>query len=303
MIVAEPQRASFVQVSTLPVTRPCDLAASLRFIGSFAPCAGEQQVADRRLTKAFQVSGHCVLARIRQDAPDDRVQVELLANDPIDGDFMAAAVDRVRFYLSLDDDLTEFYRIGEADVPLRPLINRWYGYHQVKFASPWENVAWAILAQRNPMSVAARAKASLTEAVGNAVLADTETFRAFPDAEQIVALGQAEIERLIGNARKAAFLYGSAERWLTVSEESLRHASHPSVRETLLSLPGIGEWSASFVLIRGLGRMEEVPRDRALLRSAAKVYGAGLNAAELTELAARYGRWQGYWAHYLRVGA
>jgi len=74
------------------------------------------------------------------------------------------------------------------------------------------------------------------------------------------------------------------------------------VRDQLLGLPGIGPWSATFVLIRGLGRMEHAPPDKELLRAATRVYGHTGDEHELARLAAPYGPWQGYWAHYLRAG-
>ena len=63
--------------------------------------------------------------------------------------------------------------------------------------------------------------------------------------------------------------------------------------------------SATFIMVRGLGRMEYIPlTETRLLEAASKVYGHGkeLGREELKRLAERYGIWQGYWAHYLRVG-
>ncbi len=71
------------------------------------------------------------------------------------------------------------------------------------------------------------------------------------------------------------------------------------------TIKGIGEWSATFIMVRGLGRMEYIPlTETRLLEAASKVYGHGkeLSREELIHLAERYGPWQGYWAHYLRVG-
>lgn len=44
------------------------------------------------------------------------------------------------------------------------------------------------------------------------------------------------------------------------------------------------------------------PPDREGLRAASQVYGHQVDAAEFATLADRYGRWRGYWGHYLRVG-
>jgi DNA-3-methyladenine glycosylase II len=52
--------------------------------------------------------------------------------------------------------------------------------------------------------------------------------------------------------------------------------------------------------------MELVPlTEKRLVEAASKVYGYGeeLSREDLKRLAGRYGLWQGYWAHYLRVGS
>lgn len=63
----------------------------------------------------------------------------------------------------------------------------------------------------------------------------------------------------------------------------------------------VGTWGAAFVLLRGLGRMERVPAEQNLVAAASRVYGRDLDQDEVERIGAQYGRWQGYWAHYLRV--
>ena len=53
-----------------------------------------------------------------------------------------------------DDDLQPFYALAEADPPFWALVQRLYGYHQVRFFTPFENTCWAILGQRTPFAVA-----------------------------------------------------------------------------------------------------------------------------------------------------
>jgi DNA-3-methyladenine glycosylase II len=49
--------------------------------------------------------------------------------------------------------------------------------------------------------------------------------------------------------------------------------------------------------------MEQLPVGEArLAQAAAKVYGRALPGTELAAIAEHYGVYQGYWAHYLRVG-
>lgn len=296
-----PGRRELVTARGLTAVPPFDFSAALRFVSRFSPTASEQRVEDGTLTKALRVEGATVGVRVTANG-EDAVDVRMCGDERLTAASTAATLDRVEFHLSLGDDLAEFYAIAATDGPFRPVAARLHGYHQVKFSSPWENVAWAILAQRCLMSVAASAKTALIDASANVVELDGRTYGAFPDAAQVAAWTLPALTACIGNERKASYLHRSAHRWLTLSEDELRHGPYEEVRDHLLGLPGIGPWSATFVLIRGLGRMDHVPPDKELLRAATRVYGRTIDEQGLGRLAAPYGPWQGYWAHYLRAG-
>lgn len=86
-----------------------------------------------------------------------------------------------------------------------------------------------------------------------------------------------------------------------VDEPFLREAPVPEVHRWLLAIDGVGEWSAAFVLFRGLGRIEDMPVTEPFLRAARPVYGPDATDDDIRAAAARYGRWAGYWGLYLRA--
>jgi DNA-3-methyladenine glycosylase II len=51
----------------------------------------------------------------------------------------------------------------------------------------------------------------------------------------------------------------TCENWLDL--EALRDADDGQVKSTLLGLPGIGRWSAEYVMLRGLSRYHVLPGD------------------------------------------
>ncbi|MGH8876905.1 MAG: DNA-3-methyladenine glycosylase family protein [Stackebrandtia sp.] len=286
----------------LVAAQPFDFGASLRFLSEFPATADEQLVTETALTKAFRVCGRTVAAELT-GAGDGRVRCVLHAEEPIGDEVRSAAADRVGFFLSLDDELEEFYAVARGDPAFASVVNSLYGYHQVKFPSPWENLIWSVLAQRTPMTVATAAKRALIEEFGNTISVAATSFSAFPDPRQLESLSLERLTELVRNTRKAGLLHRLFQELPRLDERFLRTAPHDEVRQRLLDLPGIGPWSADFALIRGLGRMNEVPTEKALLRAAAKVYDQSISESDLCELAAPYGRWRGYWAHYLRLAA
>jgi DNA-3-methyladenine glycosylase II len=82
----------------------------------------------------------------------------------------------------------------------------------------------------------------------------------------------------------------------------LKTAPDEDVARWLRSIRGIGEWSASFILMRGLGRMRYIPfGDKWIMQAASMVYGQLVTPEDVVRLAQSYGDNAGYWAHYLRA--
>lgn len=284
---------------------PFDFGQTLRFAEDFTPARGEQRVAANALTKAIIVGGRAIGFGVTSvgavDAP--ALAYTLSAAAPFTPDRIAAGEDRLRFYLSLDDDLRPFYQIAQHDPALAPIVARCYGLHQMKFPTPFENAAWAILTQRMPIAVARVVKDRLTQRYGGSVQVEGETLWAFPDAKTLAEADPAELADLVRNERKTGYLSAASQAFSDVDEQWLRSGDYDGVEAWLRAIPGIGAWSASFILIRGLGRVERVTPDAPLLEAAARAYGESITPTRFDELAARYGDTSGYWAFYLRAGA
>jgi DNA-3-methyladenine glycosylase II len=296
-----------IETGTLFPTPPYDFDKSLNFLGVFMPTKQEQTISSRFLTKAISIDGQAVVFQLNSMGTIENPQLEytLFSTEPINEETQKDVVERMTFFLSLKDDLQAFYLIGLDDADFAPIIEHLYGYHQVKFLTPFENACWAVLTQRNPMKIAQKTKQVLIEKFGNHLEVHGTVYWAFPEPMQIAIADEGELLRVIRNDRRTEYLIATARAFSEVKDEFLKSSPDEEVEAWLRNIKGIGEWSATFIMIRGLGRTEYVPlTETRLFEAASKVYGHGneLNREELKHLAERYGPWQGYWAHYLRVG-
>ena len=271
------------------------------------PTKQEQTISAHTLTKAISIDGQTIVFQLISIGTTENPQLEytLFSAQPITEETQNAVVERMTFFLSLEDDLQPFYRIGQEDADFSPIIELLYGYHQVKFLTPFENACWAVLTQRNPMKIAQKTKQVLIEKYGNHLDVNENVYWAFPEPIQIVVADESELLKVIRNDQRTEYLIATARAFSEVNEEFLKIAPDEEVEAWLRNIKGIGEWSATFIMVRGLGRMERIPlTETRLLEAASKVYGHGeeLSRDDLKCLAERYGSWQGYWAHYLRVG-
>ncbi len=290
----------------IPVA-PYDFAKSLNFLGFFAPMQGEQTSTEQYLTKAVYVEGQLLAFRLTSHGTIDspRLAYTLFSEQAINEEMQNAATDRIRFFLSLDDDLRPFYAIGNDDKNFAPIVQELYGYHQVKFLTPFENACWAVLTQRNPMNMSQRMKKSLIERYGGNIAIDGIDYSAFPEASRMAHVSEDELTSVVRNARKAEYLVAVIKAFSEVDEQFLRTGDYQEVENWLRSIRGFGEWSASFVMIRGLGRMERFTTEKAIMAAASRLYGHGkdLSLRQITRIAEPYGAYKGYWSHYLRVGS
>ncbi|MBX3081153.1 MAG: DNA-3-methyladenine glycosylase 2 family protein [Anaerolineae bacterium] len=285
----------------LQPTAPFDFAKTLDFLGLFRPTSQEQVLTPNSVTKAINVDRHAVVFTLQSNGSVEQPSLAytLYADRSFNPKIIDTALDRIRFYLSLDDDMRPFYEIAEKDRLFAGIASNLYGYHQVKFVSPFENAVWAILTQRTAISIAWKFKDALVRACNSSLTVDGREYWAFPLAEQVVELTVDEINDLVKNKVKADRIHEVSKAFLTVDEHWLRYGPIDEVERWLRSLPGIGAWSTSFVLIRALGRIERILVDDAEMNTAFEHYYG--KDASLAAIKQRYGQYQGYWAHYLRV--
>jgi DNA-3-methyladenine glycosylase II len=289
---------------TLTPTPPFSFDNALCFIErlSFLPASQAVTVhaAQPTFYKALAIHGQTVVGRLRATGTVEQPALDytLFAARPLEAALAAAAVDRLAFFLSLDDDLHPFYALGRADPVFAPILESLYGYHQVKFTTPFENAVWAVLSQRNQWSQTRRMHLALAETFGGTLTVDGHPLRAFPEPELLAIIPPRELARVIGHQPKGACLSAVAHAFASIDESFLRTAPSAEADRWLRGIRCLGPWSAGFVLLRGLGRMEaHPPGDRHIAAVVADHYGP----TPLPAHAARYGPHQGYWVHYLRV--
>jgi DNA-3-methyladenine glycosylase II len=298
-------------VGMLDPRPPFSFAHALAFLRRFPPTEGERPVLGEAVLGATRVGGRTIGFRVEDAgtvaAPALRCTLHADDGQSIDDGIVEAALDQVGGWLGIDDDLGPFYALARTDPPFAQIVERTYGYHQVRFFTPFENACWAILGQRTPFAVARRAKHGLATRYGGTIIVDGTACTAFPDASDLASADPSELQGIVGSERKATRLLAIARAFASAEPAFLATTPADRLAEWLAALPGIGPWSVSFILLRGFGRPDtplpishNAAFDREILGAARTIYGADLTVEQLSAIAERYGTWRGYWGHYLR---
>jgi DNA-3-methyladenine glycosylase II len=292
--------------STLKPVAPFDFSKSLEFLSDFGPMQNEQEVKSGTFTKAVQAKGKTVAFEVTDNGTIENPKLRFTAYSEakFTEEVKTWVADRISFFLSLQDNLKEFYEIAEKDECIQPAIKKFYGHKQVKFLTPFEIACWAILAQRIPMALARKMKENIVKKLGGQIKVKGVEYFSFPEPFDLVA-ASAELPQLVSNKRKAGYLSGVADAFSKVNEQWLRVAPYDEVHDWLTDIKGIGVWSANFIMIRGLGRMEELSNiEPQLALDVARIYAGKeepISNEDVCQIAEKYGDWKGYWAYYLRI--
>ena len=280
---------------SVPVKQPYSFAQTVGFLRRFPPCQGDHVVTDDSITAAVSVRG---IARAFTLRAGDPLTIDLPRH--IDVATQRVLLARAADFIGAGDDLAPFYAAAEHDPPFRPLVQQLHGLHHVRFLTLEEIAVYCVFMQRTPVRLASFYKRRFVERFGIPIDVGGATLRAMPELDQLTELDESAIASAIGHPRKAALVAGVVRGVAAIGEPFLRTAPYAAARDALLAIPGVGPFSAAAILLRGLGRMDELPGMHHFEREARTLYGRDHDPAAI---ARRYGPYIGYWSFYLKTGA
>jgi DNA-3-methyladenine glycosylase II len=165
--------------------------------------------------------------------------------------------------LGLRVDLTEFYRFAATQRQLRLLAQPFRGMKPPRYETIFESVITAIASQLVTRTVSILVLNRLAERYGVPISSGDLPARAFPVPHDLAGLSPSDLRRLGFSRQKGRAIIELARAVSTGELELERLAELPDAEaiKQLLNLRGIGRWSAGYVLLRGLGRIEVFPGD------------------------------------------
>ncbi len=196
----------------------------------------------------------------------------------------------VRAVLGLAFDLVPFYAWAAADEVLGPATLRLQGFRPSLAPDPFEMIVGAITAQQVSLFAAVAIRNRLIERFG----VEIGHVWSFPLRERLAAATEPELVAIGFSRRKAEYTVGLARAQIDLHDLAL--LPDDEVKARLVSLRGIGEWTADWFLARHLARPHAWPwGDLALRKAVADLYG-GLDVREARE---RFHPFENLSAHYL----
>ncbi len=284
-------------LGTISPTGPYDLALSLAAAASFAP---DPATDPSVLRTAVRLGGQPVLLEVRQVESHPPL-LEVACSSAQDADQLAKVA---AWMLFADLNLRPFYSLLSGHAGLDAVARRLHGLKPMRPASLFEMAVVAVTEQQISLAAAYRIRARLIERFGDSV----EGFPVFPPPARLARAPLAALADCGLSRRKAEYIGGLAKAVVagSVELEQLKDLPDAQARAFITDWRGFGSWSADYILVRGLGRLDVVPADDLGIRTVVGAYlgdGSRMAPDEVSESLAAFAPYRGLAAFYLLADA
>jgi len=205
----------------------------------------------------------------------------------------------VQFLLGLPFDLDAFRAWTATEPVLADLTARLTGFRPTLTPNRFEALVIAITAQQVSLQSAAAIRSRFVERYG----VRHERASEFPSRERVAGATVRELRALGFSERKAEYVLGLARSDLDL--ERLGSLPDEQVLEALISIRGLGRWTADWFLARALARPEAWPAgDLGVRKAVAAFYADGrpLSIEEVRTMGERFAPFQNLTAQHLLAG-
>ncbi|MEM7287092.1 MAG: AlkA N-terminal domain-containing protein [Actinomycetota bacterium] len=249
---------------------------------------GLSAVEDEVIVRSLRLPRGAGLVRLEFD--DGFVRCALRLNDIAD---LATAVERCRRLLDLDVDPLVVDEALAADADLAPLVAARPGLRAAGSTDGFESAVFAVLGQQISVRAACGLAGRLVAAHGEPV--NGSGYSAFPAPAALVEADLSDLG-MTGRTQDAIRAIAAfVEDGLTLDPG----ADRVMAREALLSIKGIGPWTADYIAIRAMRDPDVLPVGDLIVRRNAEARGLPGIAADLADHGARWAPWRTYVTHHL----
>jgi len=218
----------------------------------------------RTYRRVLMIDSQAVEVAVHQSGDPDAPHLEVLATG-FRLTVRQAEVARVLLerMLGVRKDLRPFYRLATSDPRLQPLVDEFRGLKPPQFPTVFEAVANGIACQQLSLLVGILLLSRLAHEVGVISARSKDGPHAFPSPTEFCGVEVEALKSLGFSTNKSQTLIdvSSAIRDRHLNLESLVTLDNQAALEQLVKLKGVGRWTAEYVLLRGLGRLDIFPGD------------------------------------------
>lgn len=250
----------------------------------------------------FKLRDGAYYRAIASDAGLNLVKIEttdnMLTVSSLAGDIPQETVEHI---LATHADLTEFYDMAHEDADLWSVVEPLVGLPLYRSESLYEALIFVIIEQHIAWVNAQKAQRVLVEWGDHFIEHDDIRYYAMPIPEKLANASIDDLRPLKITFKRMQLLIDLAQQFVDNPNFLLASAntSADALYKQLLTIKGIGHWTASVVVARALGLYQFVPHnDVALQAAVAKYFEVEKSAKATSAIFENYGDYAGLAAHF-----
>ena len=210
---------------------------------------------------------------------------------------LTSAVRQCRRLLDLDSDPLSVVEVLSKDRRLSSVVKKHPGLRAPGAVDGTELAIQAVFGQQVSLAAARTLASRLVTAHGDVIkIADPTLTHLFPHA---AAIAEADLARLGVPATRRATLRGLARAVAGGTLALDPGADRNETYQQLLQVPGIGDWTAGYIVMRALGDPDTFLASDLGIKKAGVRLGIGSNPRAISEHAAAWRPWRSYATHQL----
>lgn len=256
------------------------------------------RVEDRTVYKVLKVDGNVVLFSVTEENGKLHIQFLLGRTNQAVKESVASYVTK---WFDLERDVAPFYQLAQQDPYLRKLVEQHSGLRIVGIPDLFEAFVWAIVGQQINLTFAYTLKRRFVEQFGEKLDWEGEAYWLFPEPEDLAECTVEMLRDLQFSSRKAEYILGIVKKMRDGSlQKALEDKGYSELKKELLSIRGIGAWTADYVLMKSFRFQNAFPiADAGIHNALKKLLGWKPTIEEIANMAKNWAGWEAYATMYL----
>jgi DNA-3-methyladenine glycosylase II len=261
------------------------------------------RVRDEKVYKLILIENEQILIEIRV-VKDQKLHIRFMNGTPILAQRMLVA-SFVWDWLDLETDLSLFYQLAEGDPILQKVAKPHYGLRIIGIPDLFEALCWAIMGQQINLTFAYTLKKRFVESYGTCLDWEGHQYWLFPTIHRIAELTVEDLTKLQLTGKKAEYIIDLAKlmkQGKLSKHQLLAMDNFKAAEKAMVSIRGIGPWTANYVMMRCLRDKAAFPIEDVGLHNALKLQLQLLQKPTLEEIrkhALGWVNWEAYATFYL----
>ncbi|SHF10434.1 DNA-3-methyladenine glycosylase II [Fodinibius roseus] len=211
----------------------------------------------------YTIEGKAVLKPLRIGKEQGLIKIsprsDTLKVERIAGELnLTKATQYVTEWFDLKRELQPFYQLLDQHEQFSWMSTRYHGLRLMGIPDLFEALCWCVIGQQINLTFAYKLKRRLVENYGSFLKHDSTKHYFFPEPEVLAALSVESLRDMQFSRRKAEYIIGIARQFVRgdFSKQQLQNQeTYQQMVTQLKTIRGVGDWTANYVLMKSLQKM------------------------------------------------